>query len=293
MKKIFLSFTSLFIFSMTAFPLAPPTQAVEVSVKFDSEGNLMVFANNKDYCEYYLGVTLSDVRGYDVSRANPYFTTVRQGESKLFTLKRLSNFTSYSYSWGYMAYRGRVNPKLNMNVVYSLPVKPGDSIRAAPATNVSDFTLAFDLSFAGDTIYACREGRICDDNLTDQTSKGNVATERIIVNHKDYSFSDYSGFEKSLVFPGEYVKLGQPIAINTGKTLPKRVTFAVYYLDKNKVQNPQTGNKYTHLVPVFHTLNESDVKLEENTTYISEVTEHLITQEMSDREKKKYEKNKK
>ena len=292
MKKFFLLFTLLFNFSLIAFSLAPPTQAVEVRMEFDSEGNLMIFANNKDYCEYYLAATLSDVKGYDVSRANPYITTVRKGESKILTLKRLSNSTSYSYNCTYMAYRGRVNPKLNMDFVYSLPVKPGDSVQAAPEKSSGDFTLVFDLSFAGDTIYACREGRVCDDNLTDQTSKGNTVTKRIIVNHKDESFSEYSYFEKALVYPGEYVKLGQPVAINTGKTFPKRVTFAVYYLDKNKVQNTETGSKYSHLVPVFHTLNAEDLKLEENTVYICEVNEHLITQEMSDREKKKYEKKK-
>ena len=118
-----------------------------------------------------------------------------------------------------------------------------------------------------------------------------MRNSRIIVYHNDGSFSEYSGFEKPLVYPGENVKLGQPIAVNTGKIFPKTVTFAVYYLDKNKVQNAETGNKYSHLVPVFHTLNAGDIKLEEETTYIGEINDHLITQEMSAKQKKRYEKN--
>jgi len=292
MKKLFLLFTLSFAFSLAVYSLAPPTQAVEVSVKFDREGNLMIFSNNKDYCDYYLAVTLSDMRGYEVNTSNPYFTTVRPGESKLLTLKRLSNSISHSYSWSYMAYRGKVNPKLNLDFVYSLPVKPGDTIQAGTVKNTGEFALAFDFSRAGDTIYACREGRICDDKLTDQTHKGNVVTQKITVYHKDGSFSEYSNFEKSLVYPGNYVKLGQPIAINTGNTLPKKVHFSVYFLDKNKVLNPQTGNKHSHIVPVFHTLNAGNVKPDEDVVYVGEISEYLITQEMSDREKKKYEKNK-
>jgi len=290
MRKFFLLFISLLVFSFATFSLAPPTQAVEVRMEYDQSGNLMVFANNKDFCDYYLSVILSEITGSDIS-THPYSTTINKGERKLFTIKKVSNFTYPTGRVSYMAYRGRVNPKINPDFVYSFPVKPGDSIRVSPVEN-ADFTLAFDLSFAGDTIYACREGRICDDKLTDQTSKGSAVSTRIIVNHKDGTFSEYSQFEKSLVYPGEYVELGQPIAINTGKTLPKKIAFAVYYLDKNKVQNRETGSKYSHIVPVFHTLNAGDIKLEANTTYIGDVNEHLITQEMSEKEKKKYEKNK-
>ncbi len=116
-------------------------------------------------------------------------------------------------------------------------------------------------SHAG-TIYACWEGRVCDEELTDQTSKNNNTNKRIIICHKDNSFSEYSRFGESLVYPGDYVELGQPIAITTRETLLKRVAFAVYYLNKNKVKNSETGSKYSHLVPVFHTLS-GDVKLEE------------------------------
>ena len=290
MKKIFLFFLLLFISSLSIYSLPPNTQAVVVDVKFDSEGNPTFFSNNKDYCNYYLFVTFSDVIGYDLSH-NPYSTTVWRGERQLCKLRKNSD-TSPSFRWSYAAYRGVPSPKLNLDFIYSFPVKSGDSIRASVAKNYSDFTLTFDLSFAGDTIYACREGCICDNKLTDQTFKGNMVNDRIIVYHKDDSFSEYSQFEKSLVYPGEYVKLGQPIAINTGKTLPKIITFAVYYLDKNKVKNPETGNKYSHLVPVFHTLNAGDVKLEEDAVYIGEINDNLLTQEMSAKEKKKYEKDK-
>lgn len=290
-KKILFVFTSLLLFSLAAFALAPPTQSVEIRMEYDSQGNLMVFADNKDFCDYYLSVILSDIRGSDM-QTHPYNATISRGERKLFTIKKVSDFTYPTGRVSYMAYRGNVNPKLKTDFIYSLPVKPGDTVQAGTAKNSGDFTLAFDLSRAGDTIYACREGRICDYKLTDQTAKGHIADDKIIVYHNDGSLSEYAQFEKSLVFPGEFVKIGQPIAINTGKTVPKTIIFAVYYLDKNKVKNAETGSKHSHLIPVFHTLNAGDVKLEEDATYTGEITEDMIIQEMSDREKKKYEKKK-
>jgi len=235
MKKFFLSLISLLIFSLTAFSLAPATQAVEVRMEYDQKGNLVVFAKNKDFCDYYLALILSDIRGSDIS-THPYNTNISTGERRLFAIKKVSDFTYPTGRVGYMAYRGKLNPKLKSDFKYSLPVKPGDTIQAGVAKNIGDFTLTFDLSHAGDTIYACRAGRICDDKLTDQTSKGHIAEidRKIIVYHNDGSLSEYSNFEKMLVFPGEYIKLGQPIAINTGKTIAKTVNFAVYYLDKNK-----------------------------------------------------------
>ncbi len=291
MKKLLLFTTLLFACSLATYSLAPSTQAVEIDVEFDKEGSLMIFSNNKDYCDYYICVTLLDVRGYDMNRVNPYCSTVRRGENRLLTLKRLNDFPSYSYNWNYMAYRGQINPKLKLDFIYALPVSPGDTVQASTVKNLSDFTLAFDLSRAGDTIYACRSGCVCDNRLTDQTVKGNSGNNRIIIYHNDGSFSEYSNIEQSLVYPGNNVKLGQPIAINTGKILPKSVSFSVYYLDKNKVQNAETGNKHSHLIPVFHT-SAGDVKMDEDGVYTGEITEFLIIQELSERARKKYEKKK-
>ena len=178
--------------------------------------------------------------------------------------------------------------KINPDFIYSLPVKSGDSTQVAPQKNSNGFTLLFDLSSAGDTIYACREGSVYDK----RTSKEDMINNRIIIKHKDDSFSEYVRFEKSLVSQGNSVKLGQPIAVNTGETLPKAIAFAVYYVDENKVRNRQQY-KCSHIIPVFHTRNAGDIKLEENAVYIGEMNEYLISQELREKEKKKYETNKK
>jgi hypothetical protein len=121
-----------------------------------------------------------------------------------------------------------------------------------------------------------------------------LSQKSILVYHQDYSFSEYIGFSKIFVAAGEKIKVGQPI----GKALKTkaddieytRLSLAVFFLDKNKFKDDQ-GSRFTHISPVFHT-TDGDTKLEENKNYISELSETVLTQEMSTREKKKFEKQK-
>ncbi len=152
------------------------------------------------------------------------------------------------------------SPKINLDFVYSLPVKPGDSIKSVSSKNNYGFTLGFDLSSAGDTVYACREGRV----FNEQKSKENIANNRITISHKDGSFAEYSQFKKSLVRIGKKVKSGQPIAL---KDPLKVLGFVVYYRDENKMKYG-LGDEYSHIIPVFHTSNAGDVKLEKDVVYI-------------------------
>ncbi len=166
--------------------------------------------------------------------------------------------------------------KINPEFVYALPVKPGDSIRFTVQRSHIDFTLHFDLSSAGDTIYASREGRVSEESAP----KGDPLNNRIIIRHKDDSYSGYTQYEKSLVYQGKYVRLGEPIAVNTGKTVPKKINFGVYYMDRNR-------NRYSHIIPVFHTRNAGDIRLEENVVYIGDINGSLTTQEWREKEKRK------
>ena len=87
---------------------------------------------------------------------------------------------------------------------------------------------------------------------------------RVVIKHKDGSFAEYFQFKKSLVREGRKVKAGQPIAIKNSLNV---FGLAVYFEDKNKLKH-RIGNGYSHIVPVFHTLNAGDVKLEDNVAYI-------------------------
>ncbi len=296
MRYLFLS-SFLFLFLLQVQSQSSKDQAVEISVQHSANGDINFMSNNKDYCDYYVILNVSEIRGYSANTPFPYKRVMKPGNQRILTLKRLSDSSSPYYSWRYSVYKGNDRAKLNLDYVYSLPTKTGDSLRIT-TSNDRDYTLIFNLKNASDTIFASREGRICDSSLSDQTVKtANTRDNKVIVYHKDDSFAEYSLIDEPLVNPGDYVEIGQPIAIvktkkNSNNKDQKNVKFSVYYLDKNKVQDRETGHKHSSLIPTFYTVDYGNVKLDEKTTYIAGITDDMITQEMSDKEKKKYEEKK-
>ena len=264
-------------------------RSVDLKTEWSGDGKaLQFYATNNDYCDYYLYINLTDLKDFEYF-FSPYTATINKGERSLFSLKREGVVPpSYSSSYGY--FRGNVNLKVNPGYIYALPVKSGDSIQIKPKEN-SAYTLLFNLKYASDTIYACRGGIVCDDNLYDVMDMyNNRKYNQLTVYHADGSFGKYTHWDTSLVSPGQVVEVGTPIAVVSkgNKKLNESFSFAVYFLDKNQLKDLKKGNKYTYLVPVFHTGNAGDIKLDAAKTYVSDITNDLIMQDMSKKEKSKY-----
>jgi hypothetical protein len=190
-------------------------------------------------------------------------------------------------------YRGDFRKKPDIDFIYSLPVAEKEAVTAWIAENKDGYQLSFDLT--SDTVYACRAGVMCDDKLKDNTTKGhkyfndNRSLSKITLYHSDGTFGEYVFKGKSLIYPGEKIKIGDPIAIIKRQ---ERLLFSVYFLDKNKLNDRNIGNKHTHLRPFFQTVNEGKTRMENNRTYLCEYTDEMLMQEMSKREKKVFLKNK-
>ncbi len=224
------------------------------------------------YQKFYDTSFSHDDYGYALSHSMVFFL-MQNKETMMAVINHIYNGkSSYEaldsvYEGGFAAFErdfiksmGKIkSPKINPDFAYSLPVKPGDSIKSAAQKNTHAFTLAFDLSLSGDTIYACRGGSVFDLLKSGE----NTSDNRIIIRHQDGSFAEYIQFEKPLVRIGKKVESGQPVAIRDSR---KVVGFAVYYRDKNKVKYG-LGNRYSHIIPVFRTRNAGDVKLEDNVVY--------------------------
>ena len=226
-------------------------------------------ATNHDYCPYYII--------FFRSNGNRHATTVYPGESFFFSGKvdNLVSSTSSSLS----KYRGDINAKVNVNHEYALPVATGDSVRV----RLSRGSLLFSLRHASDTVYACRDGVVCDEFNVPQPGQA------LTVYHKDGSFAQYRLLERLLVKPGEKVKTGMPVAIVSAK---RNLEITFYFLDINKVENHDVSNKYTILNPFFHTQNHGKVRLEDQLIYIGEITDEMLTQDMSKKELKQLKKKK-
>ena len=295
-KLLFLLLLSLSVYSVSAqqFKLA-----VQVKNEWEetNDGYVLEFtASNDDYCDYYFYMELGNVVAFRGARS-PYFTSVRPGSGSIMKLTPISQNALTSANYRFWVFRGNINSELNADFRYALPIKIGDSVRAFEKEN-SNYTLIFDLgNTTTDTIYASRRGVVCNDILSDYSAKGHDGfkgqAQQITVYHKDGSFGEYKGFTTPLVSPGSNVEMGTPIALvrKEGEN-PKIVEFAVYFLDKNKVENKEIGDKHSHLRPFFHT-PQGDIRLENNISYVSERTDEMMIQDMSKREAKKYQKSKK
>lgn len=260
-------------------------RAIELNSSWEGR-DLVYGATNNDYCDYFLSVDLSKTVGYQRT-PSPYTATIGRGSSSLFTLKR-DGYASPSTNITYRHYRGNPDKKINIDFLYALPIKTGDSTRVIPKKMIA-YTLRFTMQHTSDTVYACRGGIVCNDDIYDTSAKGYKKPEKILtIYHNDGSMAEYTAFTVPLVYAGESVEMGDPIAISQkGNRSVSEVQVGFFFLDKNKLEL-KTGNRHTHFSPLFSTAGREPMKLEAKTTYISAITEEMLMQDMSKREKKKY-----
>jgi hypothetical protein len=269
--------------------------AVLLSDNFDeSQGRLTFYADNKDFCDYYLAIFFLYSEGFQ-GMASGTSVVVNHGQQQIRNYKVNEQATRYGYNYRYAMFRGNPNKKPNVEFAYSLPVADEETVFATTTENQEGYQLAFVLPV--DTVYACRGGVICDDNLKDHTAKGyksfssSRGLSQITAYHADGTFGEYVFNGKSLVYPGDDIQMGTPIALIDNSLEKYSVRFSAYFLDKNKVKDKNIGNKHTHFRPFFQTHDEGKVRLENGKTYICELTDEMLMQDMSKGEQKKFLKN--
>jgi hypothetical protein len=278
--------------------------AVQITTDFDQKMGVLTFwADNRDYCTYYVVLDLSTLQGF-LRMGSGYTGAVGHGRRQLCSLKIDPSGSGYSINYRFSLYRGSISVKPNIDFSCSLPCALTETALVKVDENREGYQLVFELT--SDTVYACRGGVACDDDLKDYTAKGyrsfsdSRLFSQITLYHKDGTFGEYIFSGKALVMAGENVKMGQAIAVldrnlneNMVKIHGNTVKFSIYFLDKNKVKEKNIGNKHTHFRPFFQTDGEGKVRLEANKTYICERTDEMLMQDMSKREKKKFLENKK
>ncbi|MCL2682809.1 MAG: hypothetical protein FWE63_04910 [Bacteroidales bacterium] len=264
-----------------------PSIAVQLSNSVDETRMQVTFyAENSDFCEYYVQTSFYH---------SPF--TIGRGRRQIHSYKAQAGARDHFFRYTYVMYRGNVNKLPNSNFAYRLPVAEGDSLYSEITENIFGYQLKF--TIFNDTIYACRGGVVCNDNLRDFSAKGyqtfnsSRTFSQITVYHADCSFGEYVFLGKSLVNPGKTVKMGDPIAIIQKNTDDKDwVLFSTYFLDRNKVRDHTHGNKHTHFRPFFQTSNHGKTRLENNIYYFCNQTDEMLMQDMNKRERKNFLKNK-
>lgn len=294
-KKIYILVVILLTVGKANAQVVPLNAAVEVSAYIDGGRERLSFnTHNKDFCDYYVRIQFLEANGFEGISHNQFIsTTVGRGKLEIRTFKVKSHPFTYRYSRE--IYRGNITKKPNTDFIYALPVAVKDTV----GQTVSDFpderfpSIIY-FSLPSDTLYACRGGVMCDDNLTDQAGRnfkpaGDVS--QITLYHNDGSFSGYVFIGKPLVSAGQKINMGSPIAVIERYLDRYTVNFTAYYLDRNRTVS-NSPYKHTYFIPYFQTANEGKTKLKTGGTYTCELTDEMKMEEMSKREKKKFTKNK-
>jgi hypothetical protein len=262
--------------------------AVAVAHDYNRDmGQLNISSWNKDFCDYYVHLDFINPEGFE-GMSYGTWAIVGPGRQQIRMYRAKTGFTP-RYLYTYVIYRGVIK-KPNFDFTYALPTPANEAVTVSTVGTLGAPNLTFNLS--SDTVYACRGGVMCDDNLSDHSRRAfrRADQSQITLYHSDGSFGEYVFDGKALVAPGKRVKMGDPIAVVDKYT----VYFSVYFLDKNKLDDPKPPLwiKHSYLQPFFQTSGKGKVHLENDKTYQCEYTDELLMQEMSKYAKKKYLKNK-
>lgn len=192
-----------------------------------------------------------------------------------------ANFTATKYIY----FRGIFPSKEPETAHYALPLAVGDKINVDPHivlvrnSRREECYTSFEVQ-TNDTVYAMRGGSACivgDD-------KG------VIINHVDETFAVYYHMRKALVTPGDNVEVGQPIGLAAGG----KVNVSFLYLDGKHFKQKEVlvEYPYTHFVPQIWDGTQYTRFEKPATVTVPDLTDDLVTQDMTKAQKKRYLKNK-
>lgn len=241
-----------------------PYRTIEGKWEQNSSGDLELNYYNDDMCDYYLFQERD--RSYNIAPGkNTIFRKDKNSQSE----NPLTNSTRYRF------FRGRFPEDFNINTPYALPVKNGKNISWQVDIREQMKTMNFVIS-ENDTIYATRRGIACK----------TAHPQQLLIYHSDHTFAAYLMMKQNFIHTSEEVMVGQPVGIAGSWG----VSISYFFMDSNKFQiTGPTGYPYSHFTPIFRT-DKGDIKMEEKTSYKAIIDNDLLMQEMSKREKKKFQK---
>jgi len=301
---------SLFYFFICICSAAFSQARVDVQYEEDTEGKYKFYCINENYCNYTIEIFFEDFSNFKKDIQIPYKTEVQYGRNYLFTLETLDPTKCSTFKYNYTYIKGCINPKINRDFTYLLPVGIGKTTETfnIEYLNINkkdpepkDFYAIGFKTNIGDTIFAARRGIVTSIRDTANLNLSDYAYSSednyIEIYHKDCSFGQYQVLKKPLVSLGQEVEAGDPIAIAGGEKYisGSHVRFEVYYNFEQqlKVKNKDGSNIkiYWAYVPLFfYTKEENKVRLNFRQKYISEHPDSIIIQEMTKRQLKKWKK---
>ena len=294
-----------------SIPIHSQKKKIEVKYEIKSDRSIDFYYEKNMPGSYYLTLKFDNLE--NCSNNKIYKKVIKNDSGSLLILEPQNKDKGISFSYKTKYIIGNPDPKINENIVYSLPFKVGKSIKIVEASNVGekyfgsekpiDWKSFIVYSNEPDTIYSMRKGivvKIIDEYQNDDKINKAFTTKRnlILIEHKDGTYATYKGFNKNEIF----VKLGQKVYPHTilGK-LEKfnktsyRLDFNSFHYLNNLLDDTENtlknrNHKIKYLNPIFLSDN-LNTKIKSKEIYKVSFNEELKLKEFSKREKKKYKKN--
>jgi murein DD-endopeptidase MepM/ murein hydrolase activator NlpD len=268
--------------------VAPAQKILTVSYTLDNQNRYIFTCNNKDYCPYVVQLDFPTLTNAQADHALPYVVEVKPGTTKLVTVSPVDKTKDTKLNFKTSNRKGVLNPVVNLNFVYLLPITPGIETQAYRVVNTkgSGTPGAQDTGYSvrlrakpGDTIYAARRGIVTAvETGSSENDAGANATNGwnyIEIYHADCSFGQYGVVQKDGAFvkPGQTVEAGTPIGLVGGDRYGRgaEVRFSVSWY-------PGVAN--TNIPLLFWTKDNGKGPLRHGANYTSEFPKAILNQEL-------------
>ncbi len=315
MKKTVHYLILIILVSGIALNVNAQSKVITVEYKKNDDNSYDFYYKKQKHGSYEISVKFTNLQN---SLPSDYKGVVSGSYGKLFKLRPMNDKRSISFSYSYSYRRGSPNPKADNEIVYTLPFGKGKTVHVNEMTNLGEqfFEKAppknwkayqFTLS-SPDTVHAVRKGIVIEvtdlyeaDTLNSYTYSRK--TNKIIIEHPDGTLASYSGFMKSKIL----VKEGQTVYPQTSlgilgrydnRKTYYRLAFMAYFLSdssmgkKSKKNSSASGSSYEFITPYFYT-SEGKLILAPKKEYTVDFNDDILTQELTRREKKNFQKKKK
>jgi hypothetical protein len=274
---IFLSFFLLFS------PVLFSQRIVDVSYTTDNQGNYHFSCNNKAYCTYVLKVEFTTMTNLKSDHTLPYVAEVKPGFNQLFILSPENKTGDTKVSYKSSNRKGCMQPVVNPNFIYLLPIGPGKEAQAFRVVEGhgspqdSSYTIRLKMNI-DDTIYAARRGVVTFVDVSNTENDAGATTtgswNYVEIVHADCSFGQYGVLKKDGAFvkPGQTVEAGTPLGLVGGDKFGRGsdVRLSVVYPGQQGTQQ---------IAPLFWTKGNGKGALKHGATYTSEFPKSILLQE--------------
>lgn len=266
----------------------PAQRLITVSNTIDNQNRYVFSCTNRDYCPYVVKLDFPTLTNAQTDHPVPYEVEVKPGTTKLVTVSPVDKTKDIKLNYKSSNRKGCINPVVNLNFTYLLPIMPGTETQAYRVVNAKGTNNpgAQDTGYSvrlrakpGDTIYAARRGVVTyvdvSNSENDAGSSTTTSWNYIEIYHADCSFATYGIVQKDGAFvkPGQSVEAGTPIGLVGGDRYGRgaEVRFAVSYYP---------GVPNTDIPLIFWTKEGGKGPLRHGANYTSEFPKAILTQEL-------------